>query len=409
MDLSIIIPMYNHEKYIEECLTSIIGKGLNSNIEIIIINDASTDDSLNVVKRFSGKINNLITIQNGKNIGCAASINKALKLAKGKYIAINSSDDKVDENYYEKMLEVALRENADVVCANIATFSGKNENIIYHNTLENNLYSDNNINTLIKLTTPYKIKAKYLLGHWSASSSSTKIIKAGFYKKYNFVGTTANDIPAIYPILASANKIFYYPNLYKYYRNTPNSLSKSHSIDSYISTIDSIFLTFNLLIKIPKSIEIIQTLFYNNFLEYYFNVLLNIEDINIKYYCLNYLYYNLNDNISKKELIYNDVLFKAFLEKHSLNYNFKNGTPKHPNLLLLWLFENKLSNEMVRELEVNFNEKIIKMNELIELKNQKINYLVEKVEIIYNSTSWKVTKPIRMFKNLIYNFFRKGK
>lgn len=109
MDLSVIIPMYNHEQYVEEAIRSIIKK-LSYDVEIIVINDASTDNSLNIVKKLQTEITNIKILNNEKNYGCAYSINKGLEVAKGKYIGINSSDDFVDEGYYQKMLDIAFKE-----------------------------------------------------------------------------------------------------------------------------------------------------------------------------------------------------------------------------------------------------------------------------------------------------------
>lgn len=98
--LSIIIPMYNAEKYIEKCIKSILNQTLEE-IEIIIVNDGSTDNSLEIVKKYEE--NKKIIIQNNKNEGLTKTRNNALKLAKGKYIYFMDADDYLEEN--EKILE----------------------------------------------------------------------------------------------------------------------------------------------------------------------------------------------------------------------------------------------------------------------------------------------------------------
>ncbi len=98
--LSIIIPMYNAEKYIEKCIKSILNQTLEE-IEIIIVNDGSTDNSLKMVKKYEE--NKKIIIQNEQNGGSSKARNKGLSLARGKYIYFIDADDYLEED--EKILE----------------------------------------------------------------------------------------------------------------------------------------------------------------------------------------------------------------------------------------------------------------------------------------------------------------
>ena len=112
MKLSIIIPCFNEELTIK----NIVSKIKNINIdnfekEIIIVNDGSTDNSYNIIKN----INNIILINNTKNIGKGASIIKAIKIATGKFVIIQDADLEYDPNDIEKLLLKAKKENSDVV------------------------------------------------------------------------------------------------------------------------------------------------------------------------------------------------------------------------------------------------------------------------------------------------------
>ena len=82
--------VYNGEKFLEEAIGSIL-KQTFSNFEFIIIDDGSEDTSLKIIKNFKDK--RISILENNKNIGLSASLNKGIKLSKGKYIAINDSDD----------------------------------------------------------------------------------------------------------------------------------------------------------------------------------------------------------------------------------------------------------------------------------------------------------------------------
>ena len=99
--ISVIIPVYNSEKFLKKCLDSIINQTLND-IEIICIDDGSTDKSLRILNNFADK-DNRITIINQKNSGPSAARNKGIENAKGEYIGFVDSDDWIDLDFYEKL------------------------------------------------------------------------------------------------------------------------------------------------------------------------------------------------------------------------------------------------------------------------------------------------------------------
>ena len=123
IDLSIIIPVYNSEKLLRNCMDSIINQKTKYHFEIIAINDGSTDNSLNILKEYSQ-----VKVMDKKNEGVAIARNVGLDVAKGKYVAFIDSDDEIHELYVEKLLNKAFEKNADVVKCNYIEYSvSKNE------------------------------------------------------------------------------------------------------------------------------------------------------------------------------------------------------------------------------------------------------------------------------------------
>jgi len=90
--VSVVMPVYNNEKYVEESILSIINQDY-SNMEIIIIDDHSTDNSWNIIKEYAIKDKRIIPIRNEKNMKIPKTRNKAYKICKGKYIVIQDGDD----------------------------------------------------------------------------------------------------------------------------------------------------------------------------------------------------------------------------------------------------------------------------------------------------------------------------
>ena len=113
--VSIIIPVYNTEIYLEKCLESIIRQSLKE-IEIIITNDGSSDNSLQIIRAFE-EFDKRIKVINQEKQGQAAARNRGIEIAKGEYIGFVDSDDWIDFDYYEKLYLTAKKYNSDVALA----------------------------------------------------------------------------------------------------------------------------------------------------------------------------------------------------------------------------------------------------------------------------------------------------
>ncbi len=111
--ISVIIPAYNVEKYISRCLESVIAQAY-SNFEAIVINDGSTDGTLEVIQEFVQKDSRLKLI-NQENKGLSGARNEGLKIAKGQYVTFIDSDDWVHYDYLKSMAEIAVKTDANIV------------------------------------------------------------------------------------------------------------------------------------------------------------------------------------------------------------------------------------------------------------------------------------------------------
>jgi glycosyltransferase involved in cell wall biosynthesis len=122
--ISVIMPIYNDETFIGESLKSIINQTLKD-IEIICINDGSTDNSLTILKNYQKNYPNIIII-NQKNQGSGIARNEGLKIAKGEYIAFLDADDYyINTNALECMFETGIEKNSIMVTANLKNVKDK--------------------------------------------------------------------------------------------------------------------------------------------------------------------------------------------------------------------------------------------------------------------------------------------
>lgn len=114
-EISIIIPVYNAEKTIERCIKSILNQTIFRNIEIILVDDGSTDNSLKIIEEYANNFPSNIKVIKQKNSGPSVARNNGLKNANGKYIGFIDSDDYVDPTMYETMKKEMENEEVDMV------------------------------------------------------------------------------------------------------------------------------------------------------------------------------------------------------------------------------------------------------------------------------------------------------
>lgn len=208
IDLSVIIPVYNTEKYFNKCINSVINaiNKLNENSEIIVINDGSKGNIEELIKDYLEKYSNIIKFVSQENKGRGATRNKGIELARGKYINFIDSDDYIDENMYLKMFEYIRKENSDMVLCDF-------ENIDFNNPEKNGIIeakskdiNDTKWGVFNELVVP---------------SCCNKIIKKELFKGISFPEEFNYEDLATIPVLVlKANKISYIDEtLYKYVQN----------------------------------------------------------------------------------------------------------------------------------------------------------------------------------------------
>ena len=117
MLISFIVPVYNVERYLSTCLDSILNQGIDKDdFEIIIVEDCSTDGSLQICKDYSSKYKNIYLIENDKNIGLGLTRNKGMACARGEYIHFIDSDDYLFPNSIQELLSLDLiKHSPDII------------------------------------------------------------------------------------------------------------------------------------------------------------------------------------------------------------------------------------------------------------------------------------------------------
>lgn len=144
MKISVIVPVYNVEKYIKKCLDSLVNQTLNG-VEIIVVNDGSPDNSQKIIDEYAKKYKNVKSYIK-ENGGLSDARNYGIKKATGEYISFVDSDDYIRNDMLEIMYNYAIKEDLDVVvCDSINVYDNGSEILIK----SNNNYSDNDVRNYI--------------------------------------------------------------------------------------------------------------------------------------------------------------------------------------------------------------------------------------------------------------------
>lgn len=130
--VSVIVPVYNVEKYLEQCLDSLLAQTLQ-NIEIICVDDASTDGSLRILKKYVGMHENIKIVCQQDNLGQSAARNLGLSVARGEFIYFCDSDDYLLENTLETLVRRAEKDNLDIVFFDLFPFADDGDELKIQN------------------------------------------------------------------------------------------------------------------------------------------------------------------------------------------------------------------------------------------------------------------------------------
>lgn len=223
--ISIIIPVYNSEKYLLRCLNSIVNQTFRD-IEIICIDDCSTDDSIKILKSFEQKDNRIKILYNDKNSGPSFSRNSGMSIAQGDYIGFVDSDDYIDNDFYEKLYFAAKKYDADIAACGIKRLKKNKEK--FYLKFEKEIVCEDNFEKFILCDVPDKCYV------WN------RIYKLSNLKKNNILfehDVYFEDRCFTAEVLIKLKRLVVVPNVFYNYWVNPKSIVKTKSpkkaADSY--------------------------------------------------------------------------------------------------------------------------------------------------------------------------------
>ncbi len=220
--VSIIVPVYNVSNYIEQCLNSLTNQTLKE-IEIIVVDDCGTDDSIDKAEKLAKKDKRIKIVHNKTNQGLAESRNIGLKYVKTEYVAFLDSDDWVAEDFIEKLYNACIIENADIAVSDVIYYYNQNKQ-----TRE--WVSTWNFKSGKKINSEPEDKQynMYACACWN------KLYRTELFVKYNLKfpkGLYIEDVPITFITTMLANKIVMVEDTRLYYRMRNDSIMATSKTD----------------------------------------------------------------------------------------------------------------------------------------------------------------------------------
>lgn len=334
--ISIIISVYNTEKYLEKCLDSVINQTYQ-NLEIILVDDCSKDKSLKIIEKYAKKDKRIVVLKNEQNIGLASSRNKALDIATGDYIGFIDSDDYIEEDYY-KVLASYMKESDLVVC-DINLVYEKGNNLVKCGTKDNQIIN--------------------MINNGLAASACNKLFKKELFGNMRYPKDIINeDVAIILPLLANAKNVKYTDEVYYHYIQRESSIQNSSVERKRFDIFKTVSLAFQ---KIKKK-ELREVIIFNQIILLLLFVLPK-EEKKIKRYKLLKEY----SRLAKRYDIANNKYLLEFISlqgfKHQLYYkalvkSTAKGFISFANFLISFyqFYRNHFTKEVIKE---NITEKDI--------------------------------------------------
>ena len=235
--VSVIIPVYNVEKYLNTCVQSVVRQSYN-NLEIIIIDDGATDASPQICDNW-GNADERVNVYHYENGGLSAARNRGLKKATGDYIVFLDSDDYyLTNDAIKEMVHAIEKENADIVVFNW-------KNVLEDGTAPQSIQHDNILGVLFPPNGVVngEMSLDYLFSRRIESYAPMRMAKHEFYKKINF-GFPENrvfeDVATTYRVLGECERVaFLNKKIYGYLQRN-GSILKSHNSNYFFDWIKAL-------------------------------------------------------------------------------------------------------------------------------------------------------------------------
>lgn len=330
--ISIIMSVYNVEKYLDECLQSIFNQTYKD-IELIIINDGSTDGSLDIINKYRKKYSNIVYIEQ-ENKGLSEARNLGLSIAKGDYILYIDSDDYIDSNMLQLMIDKIKEDDSELVIIGHREFyddiKGKDLDIILD-------VDDKKVYTGIEVAN-MMLDCKIMGVAWNKLYKASKLKEENFYFES---GRYTQDWYPTFKHISNLSKIsFVNKPLYKYRLRSTSTTSKknekrledyTYAVSNIINYVENSNINFD-----KNSLTRFKVITFNRIISLYYSVNIqkqssiykSFKNSNYNKFDMNILKVSTLKGISNRSIIYIVAwklnLYKYLIKIENILYKIKN-------------------------------------------------------------------------------------
>ena len=313
--VSVVVPVYNTEKYLDICLNSLVNQTIDD-IEIIIVNDGSTDNSIKIIKKYMKQYPEKIVLLDQKNSGISVARNNGISIAKGEFIGFVDSDDFVELNMYENLYNAIKNTKSDIVVCDYKKYYTDTQNII-------------NIPVTQKMTTTNIYENPTLINDIDYAPWN-KLYKKSLFKDIEFPKNKKyEDLSTILKVFFKAQKIEKLSEALYFYRINENgeTLTVNRKINDIIFILNDIVSYAKTkenydIIKPHMKKLCVDKLFYYLILSYELNdkvyvsnfrkEIISFLNANFKYW-KKYFILKADFNFITKLILSNNIVFKLYL------------------------------------------------------------------------------------------------
>ncbi len=385
--ISVIVAVYNTEKYVKKCIESLLNQTYD-NIEIVVVEDCSTDNSKKVIQKYKDN-KKIKLLYNEKNSGLSYSRNRGLKEATGEYIGYIDSDDYVEKDYFEKLINSIVKNKSEIAICDMK--------IVYENT---------NNEQISKCCNYDEFNLVNVINNGLAASACNKLFKRELIEKYKFSeGKVNEDIAVVIPTLCNAKKISYAENSYYYYVQRGGSIQNSGFSDKRFDIFYGVDLTLERIKKNKNFDNLRDALIFNQIIV----LLIYVITKEKKFFKRRKILKKFNE-LSSKYNIRTNKNFLKFLEssgrKHKIYYKrlFKftcDGKYLLANFLIMTyeiLFRFKKKNSVIKN-DITIDDLIKKAKKQSSMRNEKI-----KVSVVIPNYNYEKFMYQRLYSVLAQNY-----
>ena len=386
--ISVIVPVYNTEKYLNECISSIINQTFED-IEVICIDDGSTDNSLNILKEYA-KEDKRISIVHQDNMGISKTRNIGLGLAKGKYVTFIDSDDYFELTALEECYSIAEDQTMDILIFKFLNFDNETGEKIYSKNFEMKHLKDKVGENVFN----YRDVIEYFFR--ISPTTAGKFYRREFVSDLRYVeGLIFEDNPFFIKAFLKADRVYFYDRHLYHRRLRADSIT--HSFHHAFSDCIEIYEIIAKTIEDNGVYDELKEEVLRNRCKDVFNRFSQVKDE----YKVDF-FDKIQANFSKiRPRLENDgTLINCDEKTRVIFYSALEADNGSEFELMVNNYKLNVKKEKLEMKVEVLKEKINKIkNENKKLKNEN-KALKKKTNSILNSKSWKLTAPLRKFKNL---------